>query len=158
MKHKPLLTSLLCAGLNVACSQPDAEQVRTTVSHVDEPTHNADKNTNAALQRWVGRYQADTPCKTCITRCDGCDGTHVDLHLYADQRYRMVRERNAQDQPAEHLQGRFIFVDADQDKILLLGTSQRGLIVKAGDFTEIYNQDTGQAYDSRDEFLLEKAV
>ncbi|WP_353173637.1 copper resistance protein NlpE N-terminal domain-containing protein [Acinetobacter rudis] len=158
MKNKPLLTSLLCVSLNVACSKSESEQTQTVQSQQNNDALATQKaSLRPELQPWVGHYQADIPCKTCITRCEGCEGTHVDLKLYADQSYRLVRERNAQDEPAEHLAGRFVFLDAAQDKIQLVGTSQRGLIVRAGDFTEIYNQDTGLAYDSSDEFILEKS-
>ena len=158
MKNKPLLASLLCASLNVACSESASESMQSAdVEQGDDALATQKVNLRPELKPWVGHYQADTPCKTCVTRCEGCEGTHVDLHLYADQRYRLVHERNAQDQPAEHLSGRFVFVDASKDKIQLVGAQQRGLIVKSGDFTELYNQETGQAYDSSEEFLLEKS-
>lgn len=156
MKKKPILASLLCVSLNTACSKSsESSQAMQTESQNGRTVQKI--SISPEVQHWVGHYQADTPCKTCITRCEGCDGTHVDLYLNADQSYRLVRERNAEDEPAEHLAGRFIFVDSTKNKIQLVGTEQRGLLVKSGDFTEIYNQETGQAYESRDEFLLTRS-
>lgn len=158
MKNRSLLASLLCASLNVACSESASEAVRSADLEADDDRLTTQKiSLRPELKPWVGHYQADTPCKTCITRCEGCEGTHVELRLYADQHYRLVRERNAQDQPAEHFTGHFVFVDASKDKIQLVGLQQGGLIAKSGDFTEFYNQETGQAYDSSEEFLLEKS-
>lgn len=158
MKNKPLLASLLCASLNVSCSKsgPDNSLSALAKQHVD-PQAKQSAELHPELKRWVGHYQADTPCITCIEFCDGCDGTHVDLQLNADQHYILVQQRNAEGEKQQRNEGRFIFVDSEKNQVQLLGVKQRNLIVKSGDMTEIYNQETGQAYASRGDFVFEQS-
>ena len=156
MKNTPLLASLICVGLTVACSESEPELAQLAAKdHGDDRLNTQKSQLNVALGRWVGHYQADTPCQSCIERCEGCEGTHVDLNIYSDHHYKLVQVRNAGDQPTQITEGRFIFIDAKKDKIQLLGLKQRNLIVKSGAFTEIYNHETGQAYASVQDFILE---
>lgn len=156
MKNKPLLASLICASLNVSCSKSASDGSLSVQAEQQRDAQVKQQQLQAELKRWVGHYQADTPCITCTTFCDGCDGTHVDLRLDANQHYILVQQRNAEGEEQQRAEGRFVFVDAEKNKIQLLGVKQRHLIAKSGDMTEIYDQDSGRAYASRVDFVFEK--
>lgn len=159
MKNKSLFASLICVSLNVACSKSGSDTATSTLTEQQrDPTLSQQKQQiDPALERWVGHYQADTPCVTCTEFCDGCNGTHVDLQIDANQHYTLVQQRNAEGEKQQRYEGRFIFVDTDKNKIQLVGVKQRNLIVKSDDVTEIYNQETGQAYSGHDDFALEQS-
>lgn len=159
MKNKSLFASLVCVSLNVACSKSgsDATNSVSTEQQRDPTLSQQKQQIDPALQRWVGHYQADTPCITCIEFCEGCDGTHFDLQLDASQHYTLVQQRNAEGEKQQRYTGRFIFVDMDKNKVQLLGASSRNLIVKSGDLTEFYDAKTGQAYASREDFAIDQS-
>lgn len=156
MKNKPLLASLICASLNVSCSDVSDDSLSTLADQQNDAQMKQQQQLQADLKRWVGHYQADTPCITCTSFCEGCDGTHVDLQLDANQHYTLVQQRNAEGEEQQRDEGRFVFVDTEKNKIQLLGVKQRHLIVKSGDMTEIYDQDSGRPYASRADFVFEQ--
>ena len=130
-------------------------------SNSENVTKQADTKANDIKKvdiAWVGHYQGVTPCENCSTRCDGCEGTAVDLTLKPDMQFELVLESLSESNAPKVFTGRMYFKDPAQHHLELSNIKKRhGLLYDADyDQFEILNDTTSQPYDSAHEFILEK--
>ncbi|WP_173910852.1 copper resistance protein NlpE N-terminal domain-containing protein [Acinetobacter sp. Marseille-Q1618] len=109
---------------------------------------------------WVGHYQGVTPCENCLTRCEGCEGTAVDLTLKPDQSFELRLESLSEANTAQVLTGKMYFKDTAQSQLELSNIKKRHALIydHDNDQFEILNDLTAQPYESGHEFILEKVV
>lgn len=155
---KTLLTSFVFASISLGCSQSNEAKNQ---SHAQAQTPDVHSNKQQSvnhpeLKAWVGHYSGVVPCETCVTSCDGCLGTGIDLKINADQTFVLEQSNNNDNRPAKIYAGQFRFLDNDQLKIQLQGVPTRNMIMLGDELTEIIDTKTQMPFDSYEEFQLAK--
>ncbi|WP_407303428.1 copper resistance protein NlpE N-terminal domain-containing protein [Acinetobacter sp.] len=151
---KPLLIPLITSSVLLGCqdsTQPSSENNKQ-VDQVSEQ--------KVTVAKWVGEYQGTTPCLGCISRCEECPGMAVDLVLNQDRTYTLKQESLSGHNEIETIKGHFRFDNPDQTKLELMQVKTRNLIYVDLDqqLIEILEDQTGNIYNSEDDFILEKNI
>ncbi|WP_336930867.1 copper resistance protein NlpE N-terminal domain-containing protein [Acinetobacter tandoii] len=147
---KTLLCSFVFASLCLGCSQ--SKQAEHSTSETEKST----KAVDPQLQLWVGQYRGITPCVTCPTFCDGCEGSTIDLKLNQDQSFELIRTANRGNKKSETFNGKFAFNDDGKLQIQLYGVKDRNLIVWGQNYVEVINPNSRRPFDAFEDFQLEK--
>ena len=150
---KPILIPLISCSVLLGChDSAPSERTHTQLNTVLEQT--------VMPAKWVGIYQGNTPCMTCISHCEDCSGMAVDLVLNADQSYHLRRERLNEQHEIEELTGHFRFKNNDQTQSELVQVKTRNLIYieLEQQILEILEDKTGHIYEDEDAFLLQKSA
>lgn len=152
---KPILVPLLSSTFLIACHESnnvhaDAEK-KVNVQKIEQQQIKA---------LWVGKYQGVTPCESCITRCDGCEGTAVEIMLKPDMQYELVTQSLSGEHEPQSYQGKLYFKDKAQTELKLLNLKVRHELHfdQKQDTLEILDDQTQKPYISKQEFILEKVV
>ncbi|EPF75015.1 hypothetical protein GCM10025882_01880 [Acinetobacter gyllenbergii] len=155
---KTLLTSFVFASISLGCSQSNEAKNQSNAQAQTPDVHsNKQQSVNhPELKAWVGHYSGVVPCATCVTSCDGCLGTGIDLKINADQTFVLEQTNNNDNRPAKIYAGQFKFLDNDQLKIQLQGVPTRNMIMLGDELTEIIDTKTQMPFDSYEEFQLAK--
>lgn len=148
--RKSLLCSFVFASLCLGCSQ--SEQAK----HSTSETKKSIKAVDPQLQLWVGQYRGITPCVTCPTFCDGCEGSTIDLKLNEDQTFQLVRTGNIGKKKTEAFSGKFTFNDDGKLQIELRGVKERNIMVWGQNYIEVIDSHTERSFDAFADFQLEK--
>lgn len=144
---KTLLCSFVFASLCLGCSQ--SKQAEHSTSEIEKSI----KAVDPQLQLRVGQYRGITPCVTCPTFCDGCEGSIIDLKLNHDQSFELVRTANSGNKKSETFNGKFVFNDDGKLQIQLHGVKERNLIVWGQNYVEVIDPNSGRPFE---DFQLEK--
>ncbi|WP_425918401.1 copper resistance protein NlpE N-terminal domain-containing protein [Acinetobacter sp. TSRC1-2] len=149
---KPLLIPLIASSVLLGC-QDSTQSNSENNKQVDQVSEQ-----KVTVAKWVGEYQGTTPCMGCISRCEECPGMAVDLVLNPDRTYTLKRESLSGHNEIETIQGHFRFSNPDQNKLELIQVKTRNLIYVDLDqqLLEILEDQTGNVYNSEDDFILEK--
>ena len=147
-----LLCSFVFASLCLGCSHSELE------SKAGEASTKSIKVIDPELQKWVGQYHGITPCITCSTFCDGCEGTTIELNLLQDQTFKLVRTGNSGKKKSEAFEGKFSFEADGKIKIQLNGVTERNIIVWGQDYIEILDTKSGLPFEAYEDFQLEKLI
>lgn len=151
---KPIFIPLIASSILLGCqdSTPSSSKSSQQVDQVSEQ--------KVTVAKWVGKYQGTTPCMSCISRCEECPGMAVDLVLNQDKSYTLKRESLSGNDKREIYTGYFRFSNPDQSKLELIQVKTRNLIYVDLDqqLLEILEDQTGNIYNSEDDFILEKKV
>lgn len=153
---KTLLTSFVFASISFGCSQSNEAKNQSNAQAPDVHSNKQHLVNHPELKAWVGHYSGVVPCATCVTSCDGCLGTGIDLKINADQTFVLEQSNNNDNRPAKIYAGQFKFLDNDQLKIQLQGVPTRNMIMLGDELTEIIDTKTQMPFDSYEEFQLAK--
>ncbi|EPG36167.1 copper resistance protein NlpE N-terminal domain-containing protein [Acinetobacter colistiniresistens] len=153
---KTLLTSFVFASISLGCSQSNEAKNQSNAQAPDVHSNKQQSVNHPELKAWVGHYSGVVPCATCVTSCDGCLGTGIDLKINADQTFVLEQSNNNENSPAKIYAGRFQFLDNDQLKIQLQGVPARNMIMLGDELTEIIDTKTQMPFASYEEFQLDK--
>ncbi|WP_445115605.1 copper resistance protein NlpE N-terminal domain-containing protein [Acinetobacter sp. WZC-1] len=150
---KPVLLPLIASGFLLGCQ----EQSHTGHHDTSKTAAENAKQQQTAAASWSGSYQGTTPCSACITRCDGCPGTAVDLVLNPDMTYEMKCENLSDHDDVESFTGHLRFVDAAQTRLQLMNVKTRNLLYLDADQhqIEILEDKTAMPYPVREDFILD---
>ncbi|WP_151717063.1 copper resistance protein NlpE N-terminal domain-containing protein [Acinetobacter sp. TUM15071] len=155
---RTLLTSFVFASISLGCSQSNEAKNQSNTQAQTPDIHSNKQHfvNHPELKAWVGHYSGVVPCATCVTSCDGCLGTGIDLKINADQTFVLEQSNNNDNSPAKIYAGQFKFLDNDQLKIQLQGVPTRNMIMLGDELTEIIDTKTQLPFDSYEEFQLAK--
>lgn len=147
--NKALVCSFIVASLNIACSE-----------HPNSSTQAKDIQTKSAidpkLMAWVGEYSGVIPCATCISRCPDCESMGIDLHVFADQSFKLTRTSYSGHNEPEIFTGKFDFMDHDKLKIQLINLKERNTLILGQDYLEIIDQKTQTPYQAQHDFQIQR--
>ncbi|NIE98212.1 hypothetical protein F3J02_17285 [Acinetobacter sp. Tr-809] len=157
---KALLASFVFTSICFGCSQSNEAKNQSNTQAQKSDVHSNKQHfvNNPEFKAWVGHYSGVVPCATCVTSCDGCLGTGVDLIIKADQTFVLEQTNNNDNSPAKIYAGKFKFLDNDQLKIQLQGVPARNMIMLGDELTEIIDTKTQMPFDYYEEFQLAKKV
>ena len=153
--RKLVLVPVISTGLLFACSDS-----KTSAVGVNEQQQDKTVMQKQIQKAWVGHYQGITPCESCLSHCEGCDGTAVDLVLKPDLSYELTLQRLSSAATPQVLSGKMYFKDTAQSYLELSNIKKRHSLVydRDNDQFEILDDVTGQSYEFSNEFILEKVV
>lgn len=149
----PILLPLISCSVLLGCHDS------TPPDHTPHTQIDTTLQQNIIPAAWVGTYQGNTPCMTCISHCEACPGMAVELILHADQSYQLKRQRLTGQDQLEEWTGHFRFKNNQQTQIELIQVKARNLIYldMVQQVLEILEDKSGNLYEDQEAFLLEKS-